>query len=686
MPEDVKARIVVAVESSAAKQRLNDVRQGIANISDERRKDLLIAKAKAANELAEYNSMTAAAKAYQAQLKLLRVEKTYNKFSAITGVDKDTMQRLGQRVADARAEYLKLASAESAANLQAFQAKETLNQLTNSTGKVTKATKAATNATNEYARRTIAARTASRLLHTNLGSGTATMLKAGIIAAGVAATIKLLAHAYTRLRDRYREANDLQKANTSSLNDAWQEQKANADRQRDALSSLERINQQYRISAQDGFTFIKAIETLGTRFERLGLKIDPVTGRLKNLGKAQARFEREQIEAEKKNINTQLKENSARMKLLKEQQDTAGFRLKVPFSNKELNLGGALGEKELQETQKELDSLSKRQYELRKRLHDLRRMNPEEDQKRKSKMRNLERSSRASGLPLRSSYNTSTDAIEANSVEAARLQSRVFRTSDPLKESAFTLKKILPAVNDIRKKVGTLPKQSAKKTQEESVLRISGKPQEAPRSLGGTWEMGVNIAKNIAPWADRLLDKVGAPKNSQWGLLGRLSHSRLNRISPILALLSLFVEDEQTNANNKKIRDVQKIPLRAGVIGNQIDWRSMARPWQRSIQEEIGLSILPKQKEGDVRRMFAESGIDLNAPGWEGFRDMVLSGTDRSGDSHQATKAVTSLLPEFKTILQQLITLQQTSSLALIGIKQNTQGFAGIGGTKRIGR
>ena len=210
MPEDVKARIIVAVESAAAKQKLNEVRQGLADVGDERMRDLRIAKAKAANELAEYNSMIAASKAYQAQLKLERAERQFDKFSKMDDVFPETMKRLSDKVGEARREYLQLASAESGANLAAFQASETLKQLTYNMDATTNSTKNAAGATKEYTWRTVAARTASRLFHMDLAStGSPTMMQAGIIAAGVAAAVKLMAWGYEKLRDRYREANEL---------------------------------------------------------------------------------------------------------------------------------------------------------------------------------------------------------------------------------------------------------------------------------------------------------------------------------------------------------------------------------------------------------------------------------------------------------------------------------------------
>ena len=674
MPEDVKARIIVAVESAAAKQKLNEVRQGLADVGDERMRDLRIAKAKAANELAEYNSMIAASKAYQAQLKLERAEKQFDKFSKMDGVFPETMQRLSDKVGEARKEYLQLASAESGANLAAFQASETLKQLTYNMDNSTNATKKAAGATKEYTWRTVAARTASRLFHMDLAStGSPTMMQAGIIAAGVAASIKLVTLGYEKLRDRYRDANELQKANTASLKEAWQEREKQNKKQTEALNTLERINKQQRVSADDGYKFVKAIETLGTSFHRLGLKIDPVTGKIQNLSKAQAKLAREQIEAEKRNIEAQIRENSARMKLLTEQRDTAGFTFKI-WGDKEFRFGNQHTLNEIKEAQRELDALAKDQMELRKRRHELNRMNPEKDQKTKEEIkkqlpdRNRQDERKLERLLSKGMIKTSTDAVLANSVEAARLQSRQFR-KDPQIRIANTLDKIAGTANKIANKIPKPPKEKeakkeAKKEEQEPILRISGKPRED------------DAQKNL----QRELDIMG----SDYGLAGRA-----------LVRSNNFLEREFQKHQDAALKEAEQEQLlqdsialqgmKVGVLGDQIDWRSFQKPWMRSMQENIGLSLMPKQTESEVRNMFAESGVDLNAPGWEGFRDMVLAGTERSDVSKQETKAVTTLLPEFKTILQQLVALQQNSSLAMAGIKQNTQGLANFAGAKRIG-
>ena len=670
MSEDVKARIIVAVESAAAKQKLNEVRLGLADVADERMRDLRIAKAKAANELAEYNSMIAASKAYLAQLKLERAEKQFDKYSKMDGVFPETMKRLSDNVGEARKEYLQLASAESGANLAAFQASETLKQLTYNMDNSTNATKNAAGATKEYTWRTVAARTASRLFHMDLAStGSPTMMQAGIIAAGAVASIKLMAWGYEKLRDRYREANELQKANTASLKEAWQEREKQNKKQTEALNTLERINKQQRVSADDGYKFVKAIESLGTSFHRLGLKIDPVTGKIQNLSKAQAKLAREQIEAEKRNIEAQIRENSARMKLLTEQRDTAGFTFKI-WGDKEFRLGGQHTLNEIKEAQRELDALAKEQMELRKRRHELNRMNPEKDQKTKEEIkkelpdRNRQDEKKLERLLSKGMIKTSTDASLANSVEAARLQARQFR-KDPQIQIANTLAKIAGIANKIANKIPKPPKEkNTKKEEQVPVLRISGKPRED------------DAQKNL----QRELNIMGA----DYGEAGRA-----------LVLSNNYLEREFQKYQNAAIKEAERKRLlqdsialqgkKVGVLGDQIDWRSFQKPWMRSMQENIGLSLMPEQTRDDVRNMFKESGVDLDAPGWEGFRDMVLPKPGRTSENPQATKAVTTLLPEFKTILQQLVALQQNSSLAMAGIRQNTQGLANIGGTKRIG-
>jgi hypothetical protein len=68
MPEDVNARIIVTTEASAAKQGIDNVKNGLKGITDARERDLKIAQAKSQMEIAEYRSEIAAQKAYNAEL------------------------------------------------------------------------------------------------------------------------------------------------------------------------------------------------------------------------------------------------------------------------------------------------------------------------------------------------------------------------------------------------------------------------------------------------------------------------------------------------------------------------------------------------------------------------------------------------------------------------------------------
>ena len=130
MPEDINARIIVTTEASAARQGIDNVKNGLKGITDAREQDLKIAQAKSRMELAKYQSEIAAQKTYNAELQLEMAEKL--KLVRIKrGADADEIKKRTERIQQLRGEILKLQQAETSANLQAHQSKVAYENLLN---------------------------------------------------------------------------------------------------------------------------------------------------------------------------------------------------------------------------------------------------------------------------------------------------------------------------------------------------------------------------------------------------------------------------------------------------------------------------------------------------------------------------------------------------------------------------
>ena len=215
--EDVTARIVIAAEAGKSLKEISQVENGLNKIYDSRQKDLMLAQAKAKLELAEYKSMTAAQAAYNAEIHKEGALKRLN-YRKSRGADADEIAELTKQYQALNGQYLKLAQAESTANLAAYNSKVQYDNLSQALENLSTKSDKVGNKTKDLTGRISASRAASRLFGLDIDNGmNPALLKAGIIAAGTISTLKILSFYYDQFLQKAKDAAGYANMTTSSI-------------------------------------------------------------------------------------------------------------------------------------------------------------------------------------------------------------------------------------------------------------------------------------------------------------------------------------------------------------------------------------------------------------------------------------------------------------------------------------
>lgn len=304
--EDVTARIVIAAEAGKSLKEISQVENGLNKIYDSRQKDLMLAQAKAKLELAEYKSMTAAQAAYNAEIHKEGALKRLN-YRKSRGADADEIAELTKQYQALNGQYLKLAQAESTANLAAYNSKVQYDNLSQALENLSTKSDKVGNKTKDLTGRISASRAASRLFGLDIDNGmNPALLKAGIIAAGVIATLKILRFSYDQFLQKAKDAADFANMTTSSILNANSFKKEGYSKDSSYLDSLRGINEQEKLSNADRLDAQKILEKLSQKYGDLGAKIDEATGKIKNLDEVQKKVSKKAIDEEKKDIKRAL--------------------------------------------------------------------------------------------------------------------------------------------------------------------------------------------------------------------------------------------------------------------------------------------------------------------------------------------------------------------------------------------
>ena len=394
--EDVTARIVIAAEAGKSLKEISQVENGLNKIYDSRQKDLMLAQAKAKLELAEYKSMTAAQAAYNAEIHKEGALRRLN-YRKSRGADADEIAELTKQYQSLNGQYLKLAQAESTANLAAYNSKVQFDNLSQSLNNISSKAENAGKKTKDLTGRISASRAASRLFGLDIDNGmNPALLKAGIIAAGTAASIKLLTYIYDSNSERLKYLGDIEKNNTLSLKANLKERQNLFNSIKESISILSDLQDKERLSNIEKLNSKNIIEGLEKQYGRLGFSIDDATGKILNFDEANKKLSRTLIEREKKDIRRSLAQLAAERD---RQFDIINQKPLLTFkSGKGINFNGSLNPFDwdfnaalpersittpsqlsaIKEASKRLQEINDETMALRKRFFELKKLNPEE--------------------------------------------------------------------------------------------------------------------------------------------------------------------------------------------------------------------------------------------------------------------------------------------------------------------
>lgn len=309
--DDVTARIVIAAQAGDSLRQIGKVKNGIREISDQRMKDLRLAQSAARLELAEFNSMIAAQKAYKAEIHMSGTEKRLN-FRKGEGASAGEIEKMTKLYDKQRETYLKAQAAEASANLAAYQAKLSHDNLKRSLSENVDVTRKATRGMREYSASTIAARSASRLLGINIGEGVnPAMIKMGVIVAGAASAMKLVGLAMEYYTDKARYAAELSHRNLDSVSEANARTKEQADKQRELINSITNLQDKERLSNVEKLEMSRLLKELKIDYHALGGEVDATTGKIANWDKISAAARKQMLTKEISNLEREIKQISA---------------------------------------------------------------------------------------------------------------------------------------------------------------------------------------------------------------------------------------------------------------------------------------------------------------------------------------------------------------------------------------
>lgn len=309
--DDVTARIAIAVQNGDSLRQIGKVKKGIREISDQRMRDLRLAQSSAKLELAEYNSMIAAQKAYNAEIRMSGTEKRI-RFRKSEGAGAGEIEKMTRLYDKQRETYLKAQAAEASANIAAYQAKVSHDNLKRSLSENVSVAKTATRGMREYSASTIAARSASRLLGIDIGEGVnPAMIKMGVIVAGAASAMKLAGLAMEYYTDKARYAAELSHRNLDSVSEANTRFKEQADKQREVIDSITNLQNKERLSNVEKLEMSKLLKELKIDYHALGGEIDATTGKIANWDKVSAVARKQMLAEEISNLEREIKQISA---------------------------------------------------------------------------------------------------------------------------------------------------------------------------------------------------------------------------------------------------------------------------------------------------------------------------------------------------------------------------------------
>lgn len=595
--EDVNGRIVIAAEAGNSLKSIKSVKKGISEITDSRLNDLKITQAKAKFELAEYRSMIAAQKAYNAEIKLEGAIKRLN-FRKSNGAGGNELERMASQVEELRGNYLSLANAESAANLEAYQAKVAVDQLTNSMRNNKRETgKAASGLKNFFSG--AGARTFGKLARTNVGSGSnMDLFKQGILVAGFMSVLKitktLMARAYENKIYELKLASD----NTNSLFEVAKQNREAAKNRQAAVESLEKYQGVEQLSALDSYEMSLQIKKLGANYKDLGLQIDKTTGTIKNYDEFVAKSSRLEINKEISEINSQLRQ------IKNERQNLNKIISEDTHWNNILTDGQS--SRDAMEASKRDTEIGQKESELLRRRKELEKEDPEGRYKaiREDRMMLLTKI-------LKTEYKRYSIQLKANqgySYEARWLEKRneLQRQYNMLSEKELNKYKAVTELNDSNLRIAQLNTSTSRLKQAQQL-----KMNKDFEGLG--W---LSFSQDLIGMKDANLQRVKEAwtKNYQQKINNQ-HDDRLNKLRDEIAYERILLTGDEKRA---RIFKIQNELSAAGATQSQINTEVQLNETLNQLREiksfdTMREALLTKTQRGNVFKETSQQGIYANS-------------------------------------------------------------------------
>lgn len=595
--EDVNGRIVIAAEAGNSLKSIKSVKKGISEITDSRLNDLKITQAKAKFELAEYRSMIAAQKAYNAEIKLEGAIKRLN-FRKSNGAGGNELERMASQVEELRGNYLSLANAESAANLEAYQAKVAVDQLTNSMRNNKRETgKAASGLKNFFSG--AGARTFGKLARTNVGSGSnMDLFKKGILVAGFMSVLKitktLMARAYENKIYELKLASD----NTNSLFEVAKQNREAAKNRQAAVESLDKYQGVEQLSALDSYEISLQIKKLGANYKDLGLQIDKTTGTIKNYDEFVAKSSRLEINKEISEINSQLRQ------IKNERQNLNKIVSEDTHWNNILTDGQS--SRYAMEASKRYTEIGQKESELLRRRKELEKEDPEGRYKaiREDRMMLLTKI-------LKTEYKRYSIQLKANqgySYEARWLEKRneLQRQYNMLSEKELNKYKAVTELNDSTLRIAQLNTSTSRLKQAQQL-----KMNKDFEGLG--W---LSFSQDLIGMKDANLQRVKEAwtKNYQQKINNQ-HDDRLNKLRDEIAYERILLTGDEKRA---RIFKIQNELSAAGATQSQINTEVQLNETLNQLREiksfdTMREALLTKTQRGNVFKETSQQGIYANS-------------------------------------------------------------------------
>ena len=595
--EDVNARIVIAAEAGNSLKSIKSVKKGISEITDSRLNDLKITQAKAKFELAEYRSMIAAQKAYNAEIKLEGAIKRLN-FRKSNGAGRNELERMASQVEELRGNYLSLANAESAANLEAYQAKVAVDQLTNSMRNNKRETEKAASGLKKFFSGA-GARTFGRLAHTDVGSGSnMDLLKQGILVAGFMSILKITKTLMARAQENKIYELKLASDNTNSLFEVAKQNREAAKNRQAAVESLEKYQGFEQLSALDSYEMSLQIKKLGGNYKDLGLQIDKTTGTIKNYDEFVAKSSRLEIDKEIAEINSQL------ILIKKERQNLNKIISADTYWNSFWTDGQS--SRDAMEASKRNTEIGQKESELLRRRKELEKENPEGRYKaiREDRMMLLTKI-------LETEYKRYSIQLKANqgySYEARWLEKRneLQRQYNMLSEKELNKYMAVTELNDSNLRIAQLNTSTSRLKQAQQL-----KMNKDFEGLG--W---LSFSQDLIGMKDANLQRVKEAwtKNYQQKINNQ-HDERLNKLKDEIAYQRILLTGDEKRA---RIFKIQNELSAAGATQSQINTEVQLNETLNQLREiksfdTMREALLTKTQRGNVFKETSQQGIYANS-------------------------------------------------------------------------